>query len=103
MKHCRILFKIPENCEQSVENVASGRAIDELRENPELAKALLDAAQATPRTTESLTRQLVASFLMPSVEAVQDTHIAAREDTRLIGAAHETLQKSVENIVLHEK
>jgi hypothetical protein len=90
-------------CEQSVENVASGRAIDELRENPELAKALLDAAQATPRTTESLTRQLVASFLMPSVEAVQDTHIAAREDTRLIGAAHETLQKSVENIALHEK
>ena len=37
--------------DSSVDRIATGVAMDELRDNPELARVLLEAAQATPRTT----------------------------------------------------
>ena len=85
---------------ESIENVASGRAMDELRDNPELARALLEAAQATPRTSASLTRNLVASFLGPSMEVVQDKQLAADDDARFVDAAHKTVSSAVEQVAM---
>ena len=50
--------------DSSVDRIATGAAIDELRDNPELARVLLEAAQATPRTTGLIMRMDVcASWL----------------------------------------
>ncbi len=87
----------------SVDNVASGKAMDELRDNPELARALLEAAQATPRTSESMTRTLVASFLGPSMEAVQDKQLAAGDDARFVDAAHTAVNNAVEKALVVEE
>ena len=74
-------------------------AMDELRQNPELARALLDAAQATPRTTESLTRDLVASFLTPSAEVVKEKQAVAEQELRYVDAAHKAIDDTVEGVV----
>jgi len=84
--------------DDSIDRVASGAAIDELRENPALAKALLEAAQATPRTSESLTRDLVASFLNPAVEQIQEKQQEADDSKKFLDAAHKTVAGSVEEL-----
>mmetsp|Transcript_32348 Transcript_32348/g.84988 ORF Transcript_32348/g.84988 Transcript_32348/m.84988 type:complete len:615 (-) Transcript_32348:140-1984(-) len=88
--------------ESSLDRIASGTAMDELRQNPELARALLDAAQATPRSTESLTRDLVASFLTPSAEEVKGKQAVAEQELRYVDAAHKTIDDTVEGVVRRE-
>eukprot|EP00622_Pseudochattonella_farcimen_P005635 FR741284.1.p1 GENE.FR741284.1~~FR741284.1.p1 ORF type:complete len:154 (+),score=16.47 FR741284.1:23-463(+) len=87
--------------DSSVGRIATGVAMDELRDNPELARVLLEAAQATPRTTESLTRDLVASFLMPSAEAVTDKQKMADDELRYVDAAHKAIDATVEAVATH--
>jgi len=87
--------------DNAVDKVATGVAMDELRADPELARALLEAAQATPRQSESLTRDLVASFLTPAAEEVAERQAKAEEEARFVDAAHKTVKGSVDDISKH--
>lgn len=83
--------------DSTIESESTGAAMQQLRQDPSVVQSLLaaDASEGDTGATD-----VVASFLAPALEQLDDKQDAAEADVPFIEAAHKTVGDAVESVAM---